>query len=101
MYLKELTRHLKSIGVIFISKNRKDGDLMTYYDLETAKTHLQSWLDAELAIATGQSYKIGSRELRRADLKEVRKAIVFWRNEVSRLSGRGNRRVMRIVPRDL
>lgn len=74
---------------------------MSYYTLDTAKTHLQAWLDAELAISTGQSYKIGSRELRRADLKEVREQILFWRNEVARLSGRGNRRVMRIVPRDL
>ncbi|NLU09432.1 MAG: hypothetical protein GXW90_00530 [Tepidanaerobacter acetatoxydans] len=74
---------------------------MIYYTLETAKKHLNAWLEAELAISTGQSYKIGSRELRRADLKEVREQILFWRNEVARLSSKRNRRVIRVVPRDL
>ena len=74
---------------------------MTYYTLETAKKHLNAWLEAELAISTGQSYKIGSRELRRADLKTVREQILFWRNEVARLSRNSNRRVIRVVPRDL
>ncbi len=49
------------------------------WDLQTAKTHLNSWLEAEIAISTGQSYKIGSRELRRADLKEVREQVKFWK----------------------
>ena len=70
-------------------------------DLITAKKHLQAWLDAELAISTGQSYKIGSRELKRANLSEVRKQITYWQREVSRLEGKGSRRVFRAVPRDL
>lgn len=70
-------------------------------DLKTAKTHLQAWLDAELAISTGQSYKIGSRELKRANLSEVRKQITYWQREVSRLEGKGSRKVFRAVPRDL
>lgn len=76
---------------------------MTYYTLETAKKHLNSWLEAEITISTGQSYKIGSRELRRADLKEVREQIKFWKNEVEKLEAgrKGPRRVMRVVPRDL
>jgi len=71
------------------------------WTLDTAKTHLQAWLDAELAISTGQSYRIGSRQLERADLAEVRKQINYWRNEVSKLEGNRTRRVMRVVPRDL
>lgn len=70
-------------------------------DLKTAKTHLQAWLDAELAISTGQSYKIGSRELKRASLSEVRKQIAYWQREVARLEGKGSRKVFRAVPRDL
>ena len=39
------------------------------------------WLDAEAALATSQSYKVGTRELRRADLPEVREQIEFWENK--------------------
>lgn len=76
---------------------------MAAWDLDTAKNHLEAWLQAELAISTGQSYQIGTKRLTRADLREVREQIRFWRNEVAKLSsGRnGPRRVMRVVPRDL
>ena len=73
------------------------------WDLQTAKLHLQSWLDAELAVATGQSYKIGSRSLTRADLSEIKERIKFWSNEVERLeNGRPKGiKAYRAVPRDL
>lgn len=78
---------------------------MSSWTLETAKMHLQEWLKAELAVTTGQSYKIGSRELDRANLYQIREQIKFWKKEVSKLesiaAGRGTRRVMRAVPRDL
>lgn len=70
-------------------------------DLERAKRHLEAWLDAELAISTGQSYRIGTRQLNRANLTEVRKQITYWQREISRLEGKGSRRVFRVVPRDL
>ena len=73
------------------------------WDLQTAKLHLQSWLEAELAVATGQSYKIGSRSLTRADLSEIKERIKFWSNEVERLeNGRPKGiKAYRAVPRDL
>ncbi len=76
---------------------------MGYWDINTAKTHLQAWLEAELAVSTGQSYKIGSRQLDRADLAEIRKQILFWRNEIAKLEAgdKGPNRVIRVVPRDL
>jgi uncharacterized small protein (DUF1192 family) len=76
---------------------------MGYWDINTAKTHLQVWLEAELAVSTGQSYRIGSRQLDRADLAEIREQIKFWRNEVARLEAgkKGPHRVIRVVPRDL
>ena len=74
---------------------------MIKLDLQTAKTHLQAWLDAELAISTGQSYRIGTRQLNRANLSEVKDRITYWQREVSRLEGKGSRRVFRAVPRDL
>lgn len=75
---------------------------MTGWTLETAQEHLNTWLEASKAVATGQSYRIGTRSLERANLKEIQEQILFWRNEVARLqSGRTGRRVMRVVPRDL
>lgn len=76
---------------------------MPPWTLEVARTHLEAWLKAELAVSTGQAYKIGSRQLTRADLSQIREQIKFWRNEVARLETgkRRSRRVIRVVPRDL
>lgn len=70
-------------------------------DLERAKKHLEAWYEAELAVSTGQSYRIGTRQLNRANIAEIRKQITYWQREVARLQGKGNRRVFRAVPRDL
>lgn len=73
------------------------------WTLVEAKEYLQVWVSASLAVATGQSYKIGRRELTRANLSEIKKMIDFWRSEVSRLeSGRkSGARILRSIPRDL
>lgn len=73
------------------------GELM---NLNRAKKHLEAWYNAELSISTGQSYRIGTRQLTRANLSEVRKQIAYWKREISKLEGRGSRRVYRAVPRD-
>jgi uncharacterized small protein (DUF1192 family) len=76
---------------------------MAGWTLEQARTHLQAYLEADLALATGKSYKIGSRNLTRLDAAEVKERINFWSNEVERLeSGRPRGiRQMRVVIRDL
>ena len=76
---------------------------MASWTLEQAKQHMYAWMEAEMAVSTGQRYKIGSRELNRANLGEIAGRIQFWSNEVTRLgSGRGaGARVIRVVPRDL
>ena len=76
---------------------------MSGITVERAKEYLEIWLDAEKAVATGQSYKIGSRSLTRANLSDIRDSIRYWRNELEKLeSGRGSgARVLRVVPRDL
>lgn len=74
---------------------------MSGITLERAKTHLEAWLNAELAVSTGQSYSLGTRQLTRANLSEIRRQITFWRNEISALSGKGRIRTQRFVPRDL
>lgn len=73
------------------------------WTLEEAKTSLAMWIEAEAAVATGQSYQIGTRRLTRASLREIAERIRFWRNEVERLQSRRGKgmRVMRAVPRDL
>ena len=52
---------------------------------ETAKQKLEMWLKAEDAIALSQSYTIEGRSLTRADLGQVREAIEYWGNLVSKM----------------
>ena len=64
--------------------------------LETAKRHLDAWLEAELAVTNAQSYTIGS---------EIRKSIEYWQWKVNALDNAakygGRNRAKRFVPRDL
>jgi len=63
-----------------------------------------AYLAALEAIATGQSYTIGSRTLTRADLVEVKKSFNEYDAAVTALqAGRapGGVRAVRVVPRDL
>lgn len=73
------------------------------WTLAEAKENLRIWLEAERTVATGQSYRIGTRSLVRADLRDIRERIQFWRGEVDRLlrGVGGGVRVIRVVPRDL
>lgn len=75
------------------------------WTLDEARENLKLWLNAERAVATGQSYRIGTRSLTRASLREITERIRFWRTEVARLecgiNSSGGVRVMRVVPRDL
>lgn len=76
---------------------------MSWIAIEEAREHLKTWLDAEKAVATGQSYKIGTRSLTRANLSDIADRIKFWRNEVAKLesgANGGGARVWRGVPRD-
>ncbi|MBP3579000.1 MAG: hypothetical protein J6K15_12895 [Lachnospiraceae bacterium] len=73
--------------------------------LETAKRHLDAWLEAELAVTNAQSYTIGSRTMTKANLSEIRNQITYWQNKVAILENvqkhKGRNRVRRAVPRDL
>lgn len=69
--------------------------------LDQAQAQLSAWLAASLAVSTGQSYNIGTRQLVRANITEINKQIIYWENQVSKLqSGRQGARVMSVVPRD-
>lgn len=72
--------------------------------LEQAEAKLQTWMEAEEKIATGQGYSIGDRRLTRADLYTVRGEIDYWNNKIKELEREatcGRNRVYRIVPRDI
>ena len=73
------------------------------WTLEIARTHLNAYLEADLALATGKSYRIGSRNLTRADAAEIKERIQFWSNEVERLEAGRKKgiRAYRAVIRDL
>lgn len=74
--------------------------------LDNCKTRLAMYYKAEKSILEGaQSYAIGSRNLTRADLAEIRKMITNLEADVdelqSALAGYGRRRSMRVIPRDV
>lgn len=54
--------------------------------LAQAEAKLVEWMDADTAVATGQSYTIGGRSLTRANSREIRENITFWNNQIRSLS---------------
>jgi len=73
--------------------------------LERTQERLNAYYDAELAVLSGQSYRIGSREMTRADLGVIRQTISDLENQIDELQsikdGRERRAAFRIIPRDL
>lgn len=58
--------------------------------LEQAQAQLDAWMAANLAVSSGQSYTIGTRQLTRVDAKDILEQIEFWEARVDALS-RGTR----------
>lgn len=50
----------------------------------TAETMLETYRRAELAVLKGQSYRLGDRQLTRADLAEIRAGRAEWERAVAR-----------------
>lgn len=65
--------------------------------LAQADAKLTTWLDAEDACASGQSYEISGRILTRANLDEIGKRVEYWDRKVKRMS-RGGIRIRGITP---
>lgn len=78
---------------------------MAAITLQTAKKHLNMWLEAESEVAINQAYTIGGKSFTRANLGEIRKQIEYWSNKVQELENiakrKGRNRIYRVVPRDL
>lgn len=77
---------------------------MAMFSREICEEKLKTWLAAEDAIATGQSYQIGTRMLTRASLKQVREQIEYWAGRLAEAEAaeqRGGRnRIFQFVPKD-
>ena len=74
--------------------------------LERVKKRLELYYGAEEAILSGaQSYTIGSRTLTRADLDAIRKVINTLEADLAELesvvAGKGYRKCVRVIPRDV
>lgn len=66
------------------------------------KRQREMYLRAEEAVLNAQSYRIGSREVTRADLSEITKMIDYLDNRIDTLEKTGGKRpVYRIIPRDI
>jgi hypothetical protein len=76
---------------------------MASWTLAEAKDLLDAWIAADLALASGQTARVGQMTLTRVDEQRLASRITFWRREVERLTaGRGpGARIVRVVPRDL
>lgn len=78
---------------------------MAVFSKELCRQKLNTWLAAEEAVATGQSYQIGTRMLTRADLKQVREQMEYWAGKLAEAEAEekqgGRNRAYRAVIRDV
>lgn len=78
---------------------------MAVFSKELCRKKLNTWLSAEEAIATGQSYQIGTRMLTRADLKQVREQLEYWGGKLAEAEAEekqgGRNRAYRALIRDV
>ena len=78
---------------------------MAVFTKEICQKKLNTWLAAEEAIATGQSYQIGTRMLTRADLKQIRAQMEYWAAKLAEAEAEdkhgGRNRASRAVARDV
>ena len=78
---------------------------MAIFSKKLGQEKLNTWLAAEEAVATGQSYQIGTRMLTRADLKAIRQQMEYWAGKLAEAEAEeqngGRIRAFRAVPRDL
>ena len=72
------------------------------FTVEECRKHLQSWLDADLALATGKSYQMGTQNLTRANAAEVKERIEYWKQKLELAQNGGRKRkIYGVIPRDI
>jgi len=60
--------------------------------LANAEAQLALWLNADAAVATGQSYEIAGRKLTRADAGEITNKLDYWNAKVVTLTNQAQGR---------
>lgn len=71
------------------------------YTIEHCEKMIKLCNDAEVAILSGKRYRIGTRELERANLSEIHSIRFKWEQELQKLQSGGKiRRAKRVIPRD-
>lgn len=77
---------------------------MAVFSKKLCEQKLNTWLAAEEAVATGQSYTMGTRNLTRASLKQIREQIEFWSAKLAMAEAEeqrgGRNRIYRVIPQD-
>ena len=63
------------------------------YTREECSQMIEVYRKAEIAVLTGKSYKIGTRELVREDLSEIRKARPNWEAELDKLNNNRRKKI--------
>ena len=78
---------------------------MAVFSKKLCEQKLNTWLEAEESVATGQSYQIGTRMLTRASQKEIRQEMEYWAGKLAEAEARekagGRNRIYRGIPRDV
>jgi len=70
-------------------------------ELERLRARLELYYEAEAAVLAGQSYRIGTRTLQRADLAQIRQAIKELEAQIEMIERSAGRSAKRIVLRDI
>ena len=70
-------------------------------ELERLRSRLELYYEAEAAVLAGQSYRIGTRTLQRADLAQIRQAIKELEAQIEMIECSAGRSAKRIVLRDI
>ena len=63
--------------------------------IDECKTMISLYIEAEKAVIAGKKYRIGTRELERENLSEIRKARAEWEQRLKDLENGGKRRKIR------
>lgn len=68
--------------------------------LAQAEAQLARWLEADSAVAQGQSFTIEGRSVTKADARAITEKIRFWEGKVAQLSraASGRSRTRYVVP---
>lgn len=65
---------------------------LAYVVMKTAQEMLDFYIDAEVAVLSGQTVRFGDRQLSRADLAEIRSGRKEWQSVVLRAEAGAGRR---------